>query len=223
MALRATFVTGALLGAGIAVAEEARPSDPATLLFETQQWALAPPGATLAYRYVRKSASEAVFGPSFEDTVRVHVDKGASDATRTARVELFTGEHRRPSGAFEDVGFNPVLMLFLEHHVEQLSRSLHGNPRYFKNAIRAALRDKFKMESAETSVDGRSVNTWRVVIAPFLDDPNKARMNGLEGLVYDLSTSEQVPGEITELTATATGPDGLPVLEEKLVYDPKGD
>ena len=110
-------------------------------------------------------------------------------------------------------------MLFLEHHVEQLSRIVHANPRYLKNGIRAALRDKYRIEEGESSAEGRPVKTWRVLIAPFIDDPSKARMNGLEGLVYTLAVSEEVPGQVTELTAKATSPDGVAMLEETLVYE----
>jgi len=180
----------ALLCGGTATAEHPRPEDPASLLFEAPQWAATRPGATLSYRYTRKSANEALYGPSFEDRIRLHIEKGDTEATRTVRVELFGRERRRAAGPFEDVSSNPVLMLFLEHHVEQLSRIVHANPRYLKNGIRAALRDT-----------------------------NKARMNGLEGLVYTLAVSEEVPGQVTELTAKATRADGLAALEETLVYE----
>ena len=191
LVLKAAFiVVVAVLYGGTAMAEDSRPEDPASLLFEAPQWAATRPGATLSYRYTRKSANEA-----------------------------FGRERRRAAGPFEDVSSNPVLMLFLEHHVEQLSRSVHANPRYLKNAIRAALRDKYRIEAGESSVDGRPVKTWRVLIAPFVDDPNKARMNGLEGLVYTLAVSEEVPGQVTELTAKATRPDGVAALEETLVYE----
>ena len=187
------------------MAEGPRPQDPASLLFEAPQWAAA--------------ANEALYGPSFKDRIRLHIEKGDTEATRTVRVELFGRERRRAAGPFEDVSSNPVLMLFLEHHVEQLSRSVHANPRYLKNAIRAALRDKYRIEAGESSVDGRPVKTWRVLIAPFIDDPNKARMNGLEGLAYTLAVSEEVPGQVTELAAKATRPDGVAALEETLVYE----
>jgi hypothetical protein len=220
--LKAAFiVVVALLCGGTAMAEDARPEDPASLLFEAPQWAATRPGATLSYRYTRKSANEGLYGPSFEDRIRLHIEKGDAEATRTVRVELFGRERRRAAGPFEDVSSNPVLMLFLEHHLEQLSRSVHANPRYLKNAIRAALRDKYRIEAGESSVDGRPVKTWRVLIAPFIDDPNKARMTGLEGLVYMLAVSEEVPGQVTELTATATRPDGVAALEETLVYEAK--
>jgi hypothetical protein len=221
LVLKAAFiVVSALLCGGTAMAEDdPRPEDPASLLFEAPQWAAARPGATLSYRYTRKSANDALYGPSFEDRIRLHIEKGDAEATRTVRVELFGRERRRAAGPFEDVSANPVLMLFLEHHLEQLSRSVHANPRYLKNAIRAALRDKYRIEAGESSVDGRPVKTWRVLIAPFIDDPNKARMNGLEGLAYTLAVSEEVPGQVTELTAKATRPDGVAALEETLVYE----
>ena len=220
LVLKAAFIlVVALLCGGPAMAEDPRPEDPASLLFEAPQWAATPPGVTLSYRYTRKSANEALYGPSFEDRIRLHIEKGDAEATRTVRVELFGRERRRAAGPFEDVSSNPVLMLFLEHHLEQLSRSVHANPRYLKNAIRAALRDKYRIEAGESSVDGRPVKTWRVLIAPFIHDPNKARMTGLEGLVYTLAVSEEVPGQVTELTAKATSPDGVAMLEETLVYE----
>jgi hypothetical protein len=221
LVLKAAFiVVSALLCGGTAMAEDdPRPEDPGSLLFEAPQWAAARPGVTLSYRYSRKSANEALYGPSFEDRIRLHIEKGDAEATRTVRVELFGRERRRAAGPFEDVRANPVLMLFLEHHLEQLSRSVHANPRYLKNAIRAALRDKYRIEAGESLVDGRPVKTWRVLIAPFIDDPNKARMNGLEGLAYTLAVSEEVPGQVTELAAKATRPDGVAALEETLVYE----
>ncbi|MFL5154397.1 MAG: hypothetical protein ACJ8C3_16245 [Microvirga sp.] len=221
LVLKAAFiVVSALLCGGTAMAEDdPRPEDPASLLFEAPQWAAARPGATLSYRYSRRSANDALYGPSFEDRIRLHIEKGDAEATRTVRVELFGRERRRAAGPFEDVRANPVLMLFLEHHLEQLSRSVHANPRYLKNAIRAALRDKYRIEAGESLVDGRPVKTWRVLIAPFIDDPNKARMNGLEGLAYTLAVSEEVPGQVTELAAKATRPDGVAALEETLVYE----
>ena len=222
LVLKAAFiVVAALLCGGMAMAEDSRPEDPASLLFETPQWATTRPGATLSYRYTRKSANEVLYGPSFEDRIRLHIEKGDAEATRTVRVELFGRERRRAAGPFADVSSNPVLMLFLEHHLEQLSRSVHANPRYLKNAIRAALRDKYRIEAGESSVDARPVKTWRVLIAPFIDDPNKARMAGLESLVYTLVVAEEVPGQVTELTAKATRPDGVAALEETLVYEAK--
>lgn len=219
------LAVAALLGGrcDTVMAQAGAPPDAASLLFEMPQWANAQPGATLVYRYARKSADEQRFGPSFEDPIRLHIEKGDIDAARTVRVELFGPARRRASGPFEDVSSNPVLMLFLEHHVEQLSRVFHANSRYFKNAIRAALRDKAEIETVRISVAGQPVMVRQARVRPFLDDPNKARMNGLESLVYTLAVSDEVPGQITELAATAVLPDGSTALDERLVYDSKSD
>jgi hypothetical protein len=71
LVLKAAFiVVVAVLYGGTAMAEDSRPEDPASLLFEAPQWAATRPGATLSYRYTRKSANEALYGPWFEDRIR---------------------------------------------------------------------------------------------------------------------------------------------------------
>jgi hypothetical protein len=46
--------------------------------------------------------------------------------------------------SLRDVSSNPILALFLEHHVEALFQVLGANPRYRKNAVRAGLGEKAK-------------------------------------------------------------------------------
>lgn len=116
------LAVAALLCGGTAMAGNDSSSDAASLLFESPHWARVQPGGTLVYQYVRKSADPERFGSSFENQIRLYFDRGATDATRTVRVKLFGPARRRASGPFEDVSSNPVLMLFLEDHVEQLSR-----------------------------------------------------------------------------------------------------
>lgn len=195
----------------------------ADLLFETPQWAVAPPGTGLTYRFVRKSSNEAAYGPSFEDRIRLEVEAGAKPEERTVAVEMFSGERRRAAGPFEDVTTNPVLLLFLERHVQDLSRLLGANPRYLKNAIRSALRDRADVQATEALVEGRPVPAQSVSVEPFAGDPHKARMKGLEGLTYTFIVSPEVPGQIAEIHATAALADGTIGLEEALVYDPKND
>jgi len=62
-----------------------------------------------------------------------------------------------------------------------------------------------------------------VLIVPFVDEPNKVRMRGLDRLVYTFAGSDEGPGQVMELTAKASGPDGVAALEETLTYDDKGD
>lgn len=204
-----------------AAAQEQKLPEAADLLFETPQWEKAAPDTTLTYRYTRKTSNEAILGLSFEDRIRLHLDKGEAAGQRTVRVELFSGERRRSAGPFEDTMANPALVLFLEYHLSELAPRLKANPRYIKNAIRAALREKASVQKAQVALEGRSLPATKVVIRPFVDDPNKERMQGLDTLTYTFTVSDDVPGQIVEIHASARLADGSIGLEESLTYDPK--
>jgi hypothetical protein len=191
----------------------------ADLLFEAPAWRVAPAGTALSYRYERRTGNEAVFGPPASDRIRLDLDPGDAAETRTARVAMFTDERRVPAGPFENVGYNPALVLFLEHHVGRLAKLVQANPRYLKNAIRAALRDRAVVTPTTFELQGRAVPGWRVAVTPFADDPNRARMRGLDTLDYTFVAAESVPGLIARIEATAKAEDGL-LLQETLTYDP---
>ena len=217
--LRLPILAFCALLAGPALAQAPAP-DAATLLFETPQLQGEAPGRTLAYAYSRKAPDDGRLGPSFADTIRLGIEPSAAEAAaRTVRMEMFGPGRRRAAGPFEDVTTNPVLTVFLEHHVEQLAKALRANPRYLKNAIRAALRDKAVVERAETDAAGQPVPAWRVSVAPFADDANKDRMQGLDGLAYTFTVSDGVPGRIAAIAVLAARPEGA-LLEETLTYAP---
>jgi len=218
--LPALVISALFLAAPPALAEAPAP-DAATLLFETPQLKDDAPGTTLSYAYARKALEDGRFGASFQDSVKLHLDGSPADATaRTVRMELFGAGRRRAAGPFEGVTHNPVLPVFLEHHLEGLSRALRANPRYLKNAIRAALRDRATVDRTEVAVAGRSAPGWRVSVTPFVDDANKGRMQGLDGLAYTFTVSDAVPGRIAAIAVRAAGPEGV-LLEETLTYAPQ--
>ncbi|MFG1430376.1 hypothetical protein V5F44_07120 [Xanthobacter sp. V2C-8] len=220
-----------LLGAALAAPARAQePSPPvatppsaATLLFETPQLEAAQPGRTLTYRYSRK-VSDPELGPSFEDTIKLEVEPagaGAPAGARSLKANFFSAERHRAAGPFEDVTGNPVTVLFLENHLADLSGKLLGNPRYFKTAIRAALRDKAEVTRQAFTIGGRAYAGWRVKVSPFAGDPNVKRMRGLDTLTYAFDVAPDLPGEIARITITADTKDGR-LWEEVLTYDPQG-
>lgn len=222
MRLRFAALALALALTGAAAGEKKLP-EAADLLFETPQWTRAAPGTVLTYRYVRKTSDEALFGPSFADHIRLRLARADEAQERNVAVELFSGARRRAAGPFQDATTNPALLLFLEYHVRELSQRLKANPRYLKNAIRKALRDAAIVEATTIDVDGRPAEATRVVVKPFADDPNKGRMNGLDGLTFTFAVAESVPGQIAEIHAQAMLADGAVGLDERLTYDPNND
>lgn len=221
--LSLALLLGAALTGPAGAGEPATPPSAATLLFETPQLGATRPGHPLTYRYTRK-VSDPELGPSFEDTIRLEVEpagSGAPEGARTLKVNFFSAERHRAAGPFEDVTGNPVLMLFLENHLADLSGRLMGNPRYFKNAIRAALRDKAEVTRTAFTVGGGMHGGWRVKVRPFAGDPNARRMRGLDTLTYEFDVAPDLPGEIVRMTITADTKDGR-LWEEALTYDPQG-
>lgn len=193
--------------------------DAADILFETPQLATVTSGQPLVYRYARKTGDPEL-GPSFEDRIRLTVGPSAGTG-RDVWVDFFSGERHRAAGPFENATTNPVLMLILENHVADLSGRLKGNPRYFKNAIRAALRDKASVTPASFSVDGRTVTGWRVTVSPFKGDANATRMRGLDTMTYTFEVAPDLPGAVAGIQIAADAPGGR-LWEESIAYDPKG-
>ncbi|MGU3360968.1 hypothetical protein ACLBWX_11595 [Methylobacterium sp. M6A4_1b] len=202
-------------------ANTATPPNASDLLFEQPQMKNVPPGTKLTYDYLRRSGiSKGPFGPPLNDTIKLGVEPGNAADNRSIRVEMFSGANRFPAGPFEDMPGNPVMTLFLEHHLIDLARVLMANPRYIKNAIRKGLRDNATVTPTQVDYKGRTVSGWRIETQPFLDDKMKERMRGFENLKYTFVTSEAVPGELVSIEASSKNAEGGELLQENLTYDP---
>lgn len=208
-------------GAEAQAASQPAAPDAATLLFEDPQLANTKAGQTLTYKYARKVADPEL-GATFDDRVILIIEASASGGdARDVKVDFFSPERHHAAGPFEGVTTNPMLLLFLENHLGDLSGRLKGNPRYFKNAIRTALRDAATVTAADFTVGGEAVKGWRVTVAPFKGDPNAVRMRGLDTLAYTFDVSPDVPGQIVRLAIKADTAGGA-LWEESIAYDPKG-
>nr|WP_244473868.1 hypothetical protein [Methylobacterium sp. Leaf112] len=191
------------------------------LLFERPQMQNVPPGTKLTYGYIRRSGiSKGPFGPPLNDTIKLGVEAGQSADSRDIRVEMFSGANRFPAGPFENMPGNPVMTLFLEHHLIDMARVLSANPRYIKNAIRKGLRDNATVTPTTIDYKGRTVSAWRIETQPFLDDRMKERMRGMENIRYTFVTSDSVPGELVSIEAQSKNAEGGELLEENLTYVP---
>ena len=230
----ATLAALLMLGGTPALAQTPPAADPAPvtkastaapnasdLLFEQPQMKNVPPGTKLTYGYIRRSGiSKGPFGPPMDDTIKLGIEPGKSAEGRDIRVEMFSGANRFPAGPFEDMPGNPVMTLFLEHHLMDMARVLSANPRYIKNAIRKGLRDNATVTPTTIDYKGRTVSAWRIETQPFLEDRMKDRMRGMENIRYTFVTSDAVPGELVSIEAQTKNAEGGELLQESLTYDP---
>jgi hypothetical protein len=193
-----------------ASAQAATPTAQA-LLFDAEYLLSLRAPSRLIYHYTQRTADEELFGPGYEDEIamRLTASQAASDADGKAgnskkdvTVTLFSGERAREIGPITRVSGNPILMVFLERDIQQMSRHVGGQPVYFRNVIRAAFRDKARIEPVEITWEGRPAHAMRVTIEPFKDDPNGQRMQLFRTKRYQFTVSDAVPGGIYRIETT---------------------
>jgi hypothetical protein len=194
-------------------------ADVGAYLFDAEHFAKTAPDARIAYTYSRASKDAERTKPSFKDVIELRLEPGKSPASRSVIVTMFKGPMHRPAGPFEDVTFNPLVIMMLEFHLGDFSKILGGNARYFKNAIRAGMRDAAVVTPIKITLGGREVEATRIVVKPFENDPQKARFGVFAAATYEFTVSDAVPGSIYEIRIATPDPaGGEPVLEEVTRY-----
>jgi hypothetical protein len=199
------LAAAACFASGVAHADNApapamakQQADVATLLFGNPQWSKAPAGSTITYSYSKKTGT-ATLGSGFDDHISLTLAAGEDADSRAAEVKMFSGANAKAAGPFPSAKQNPVLLLVMEENVQELSKLFKANPRYLKNAIRKAWRDDPKIVGTNVDVDGKSVPGTKISVTPFLDDPEKDKMMGLNALTYTVKIADSVPGSIAEI------------------------
>jgi hypothetical protein len=120
-----------------------------------------------------------------------------------------------PDAALRDSGFpasvgNPMIMYFYESVVRDMAETAGGSPFYIRNRVKDALVRPAEILEGEAEFQGRRVATRTIVLRPFADDPNRARMRGFGDLELRVTMSEAVPGWYLSLVAEAPDAAGSP-------------
>lgn len=176
--------------------------------------------AILRYRFVRTSVAE----DGFEDTIDVRIDRIGDGGRRDTSFEFFTGERRRPYPSMSDFVGNPLVAVFLQRDVWELSRLRGGQARYFRHRIREALRDKAEVTSETIQTATGPITAKRITITPYKDDRYRRRLDQFEFKAYEFVVSEDIPGEIYMIRTLVPGKevDGKPtppLIEETVTFE----
>ena len=194
------------------------------LLFEAKHLAALAAGSEIAYRFERATSDPKMLGAPFSDTIGLTVTAVAPSGTREVALNVFTGDRARSVQNVPDLTGNPLLVLFLDRTVGNMSQLAGGTRPYFKDRIRAGLRDKSLLDPITITYAGKTVDAFRITVTPFIGDANAGKMLGYEGARLTLVVSEAVPGHIVEMTSLFESaiPDA-PRLEERITLAGSGD
>ncbi len=221
-----TAVVAILAAAGVLVSVAATAGAPSAveLLFERKHLAALDGGSEIAYRFERATSDPKMLGEPFADTIRLTITAVAPTGTREVALDVFTGDRARTVQNVPDLTGNPMLVLFLDRTVSNMSQLAGGARPYFKDRIRAGLRDKAVIEPTTIAYAGKTVDAFRIAVTPFIGDANAGKMLGYDGAKLTLVVSEAVPGHIVELTSLFESaiPDA-PRLEERITVAGSGD
>jgi hypothetical protein len=184
-------------------------------LFMTDHLATLRPPATLQYSFRKSGSLEA----GFEDRVAVSLQAKPGADCCTASTEFLSGPRRVQLPEIESAHGNPVILYFLERDIREMQRLTRGKPNYFRRRIRMAVYQGATMRELAVIYQGRSVAAREFVIAPYVDDPLRARFEKLAGKNYVFTLSAEVPGGVVSIQTQVAGAANAPLLREEMTLD----
>ncbi|BAL97399.1 hypothetical protein [Rubrivivax gelatinosus] len=175
------------------------------------------PPLELAYRFSRRGSLE----PDLDDRVTLVLAANAAGGCCRAQARFLSGAEQFELPEVEDAQGNPVILYFLERDVREMQRRTKGQSGYFRKRIRMAVAQSATVRETMLPYAGRRVPAREVEIAPYVDDPLRARFQGLADKRYLFTLSPAVPGGVYAIATRVAGPavGAPPLVAEELLAD----
>jgi hypothetical protein len=187
-------------GAAPSTAASAEASSPISaaeqMLFVDAHLRSVKPPQTLVYRLQEPGAQ----GSS---SARVDFSARADGACCRAQARLEPADGSPPTPEVEDAQSNPVLLFFLEREVRGLQQRTKGQSAHFRRRIRLALAEAATVAATTVRWRGTDVPATIVSVAPFTNDPYRARFEAEALTTYTFVLSAAVPGTVVQMRATS--------------------
>jgi len=156
----------------------------------------------------------------FIDDVYLDIVKINEDGTRNAALEFFTEERRQqvsPSNV-EKITGNPVIGIFLQGDVYEMSRLTDGGWKYFHKQIKLAIANNNESEPVTIELDGKEYQGEKITLYPFEKIPKKSRLGEFSDKRYEFIISDEIPGKLYQIWTVINDAENpsVPLMEEKL-------
>ena len=196
-------------------AEDYSPAERA--LFMTNHLAGTKPPATLRYSFAHRGSED----EAFEDKVAVKLKAAPGGKCCAAEAEFLTGTRRLALPDMEKAEGNPVVLYFLERDIREMNRLTKGQQNYFRKRIRMAVYQGATIADVTVSYRGKEVPAREIRIAPYLDDPLRARFEKYANKTYVFTLSDAVPGGLYAIRTRVAGatPEAAPLIADEMVVD----
>jgi hypothetical protein len=119
-----------------------------------------------------------------------------------AQVSDHSGSVPLPNGGLQ---CNPVIIYFLERDITEMQSLTGGQRRYFQQRLRLALAAGPRIETVTSETGGKSVSARRIVVQPYLNDPNAQRFAQYTAKRYTFLLADDVPGHVLLIRTDVPG------------------
>jgi len=156
----------------------------------------------------------------FIDDVYLDIVKINEDGTRDAVLDFFSDEQKQmvaPSNV-ENITSNPVIGIYLQGDVYEMSRFTEGNWKYFHRQLKLAIADSNTSEHVTIELEGKQYQSEKIVIYPYENIKQKSRLKEFSDKRYEFIISDEIPGKLYQIRTVindAENPD-VPLVEEVL-------
>ncbi|MCH8845141.1 MAG: hypothetical protein IIC11_00175 [Proteobacteria bacterium] len=156
----------------------------------------------------------------FIDDVYLDIVKINEDGTRDAVLDFFSDEQKQkvsPSNVKNITG-NPVIGIYLQGDVYEMSRFTEGNWKYFHRQIKLAMADSNTSEHVTVELEGKLYQGEKIVLYPYENIKQKSRLKEFSDKRYEFILSDEIPGKLYQIRTVINDAENpaVPLVEEVL-------
>ena len=172
--------------------------------------------ARLHYEFEKTGSYE----DGFTDDVYLTIVEVNEDGTRNTVLDFFSNEQKQkvsPSNV-EKITGNPVIGIYLQGDVYEMSRLTEGGWKYFHRQIKLAISDSNISEPVTVELDGNQYEGEKIVLLPYENIDKKIRLKEFSDKRYEFILSDEIPGKLYQIKTVindAENPDA-PLMVETL-------
>jgi len=191
-----------------------------SMIFEHKHLSNVQQGTALGYKFNRVVSDAQLLGSPFSDEITVKVIGAKPTGEKDVDLQIYTGDRARDPQKLTNTTINPVFVVYFDLAVSTFTQLTGEKYGYLKTVFTHGFKDKSKVEPIKLDYKGKTVDAYRIVMTPYVGDPKAGRMQGYDGATFTMVVSDQVPGEIVQLTSVyqSTMP-AAPKLEERITID----
>ena len=193
---------------------------PLDVIFEHKHLANVDQGTALGYRFNRIVSNPEILGQPFSDEITMKVVGIRPTGEKDVDLQIYTGERARELQKIPSVTINPMFVVYFDMSVSTLKQLTGAKYGYLKATFSDGFKDKAKIEPVKLDYKGKTIDGYRVTMAPYVGDPQASKMQGYDVSKFTLVVSKEVPGEVVQLSSVYESTlKTAPKLEERITLE----